>query len=612
MVPRFKLPDIPRQEFIFLVDRSGSMEGTTSRIGLAKKALVVMLRSLPAVGTDFNIFSFGSSCSALWKSGSRPYNQVTLDKATSHVDSMEANFGGTEVRAALEAIFAVRKTDKPTSVFVLTDGDAWDLNGVFSSVKSAVAASSSTTGAYLRIYTLGIGEASSTAMVEGIARVGNGASSFVTDGESFTGKTTRLLKAARAPLISNVHLEWPGKGQTQVLDEKDAGDGFEILSDVDSDETVAQNDGAASISLFDKDVDSLESVATTPLPKTFVTLFPPPAVQMSPHVIRGISPANRLYIYAIVSSPISSIPRSVTLSGELSSGDKVTLDVPVTLSHLRGSTAIHTLAARKLIQEWEDGQHNAELTEKGLDEYAIKENVKAEIIRLGKTYGIASTHTSFVAVDESEAEDARSKKASRRVRHGQSFDYEGEEVEDDDSMAMFDCSAGTSYGVKHLAPSPPQFRAKSIASGTRSKKASAMPSMRSMLSKVSSGRQELHLTAASPSPLPPFNSNVPSSDRLDRLARLQSFDGSFNASVIKLIGGDLKKVGDKLSAELDKEVKRKVVATILAMRYLEREMKGDKESWEGMWEKAKEFLVGVIGGEEGCEKIRAEADELVD
>lgn len=74
LVPRFKLPDVARQEFVFLVDRSGSMRG--SRMETAKKALVVMLRSLPASCTEFNIWSFGDRAEPLWAHGSRQYNQV--------------------------------------------------------------------------------------------------------------------------------------------------------------------------------------------------------------------------------------------------------------------------------------------------------------------------------------------------------------------------------------------------------------------------------------------------------------------------------------------------------------------------------------------------------
>jgi hypothetical protein len=36
---------------------------------------------------------------------------------------MGANYGGTEIRAALQAAFGSRDRDGPTSIFVLTDGE---------------------------------------------------------------------------------------------------------------------------------------------------------------------------------------------------------------------------------------------------------------------------------------------------------------------------------------------------------------------------------------------------------------------------------------------------------------------------------------------------------
>lgn len=42
---------------------------------------------------------------------------------TEHVDSMKADYGGTEMRAALSKVFESRTVTAPTAVFVLTDGE---------------------------------------------------------------------------------------------------------------------------------------------------------------------------------------------------------------------------------------------------------------------------------------------------------------------------------------------------------------------------------------------------------------------------------------------------------------------------------------------------------
>ncbi|KAJ7448428.1 von Willebrand factor type A domain-containing protein [Mycena galericulata] len=224
LVPRFKLPDLSRQEFVFLVDRSGSMRG--ERIDAAKKALVVMLRALPHQESLFQIVSFDDYPSFLWNGGSQPYDQQTLEEATRHVDGMRADYGGTQIWRALQECFEKRRLDRPMSVLVLTDGDAWDLDGVLNAVKSAGASAPAT--AYVRVSVLGIGNSASTAMCEGIARLGNGTCMMVGEEEetrvSFTGeKIVRILKAARTPPISNISVDWgraPGKEYTSEKPEK--------------------------------------------------------------------------------------------------------------------------------------------------------------------------------------------------------------------------------------------------------------------------------------------------------------------------------------------------------------------------------------------------------
>ncbi|KAF7345069.1 hypothetical protein MVEN_01670200 [Mycena venus] len=399
LVPRFKLPDLSRQEFVFMVDRSGSMDG--KRIEAAKKALVVMLRALPHQESLFQITSFGSLTTSLWPQGSKPYNQETLEEATRHIDTMRADYGGTEIRAALQHCFEARKLDRPMSVLMLTDGDAWDLDGVLTEVKSAVAAAPK--DAYLRVSVLGIGNSASTAMCEGMARVGNGTCMMVGEEETtFTGKIARMLKAAKTPPISNISVDW-GRSAAKVSNEKAATppdyDDFEIV------EGASEKPKKKTLNIFDETVDDPMDVDSTPAPPpppVVLAGFPP--AQQAPFKIQNLFPNIRLNAYAILQG--KSIPKTIAIRGSTVDGAEIELPIPVTISHLQNTPdappAVHALAARKVIQDLEDGQHALKATLANPDDAdLLARTVKASIVRLGKTYSIASTHTSFVAVDES-------------------------------------------------------------------------------------------------------------------------------------------------------------------------------------------------------------------
>ncbi len=312
LVPRFNLPEPPSQEFIFLVDRSGSMLG--KRITAARKALVIMLRSLPHKSTAFQIVSFGSTSSMLWPDGSMSYNQETLDDATKHVDNMRADYGGTEISDALSACFRARKADRPTNVIVLTDGDAWNNEVVFQAVEDAVGTAPK--NAYLRVFCLGIGNSASTAMCEGIARAGNGASMMVGEDEaSITGKIARLLKAARTPRVSNVHVDW---GKPTITSGSSEKEDFEVAKRVEddssSDSMSAPDEERAKkkrkLNIFDESADVVY-VDETPPPRPLPIDLPPPAeVQQSPVNLENFGPGFRLYVYAILQGRI---PPSVPL-----------------------------------------------------------------------------------------------------------------------------------------------------------------------------------------------------------------------------------------------------------------------------------------------------------
>ena len=66
-----ELMEVPG-EFIFVIDRSGSMDG--HRMELAKEALSLFVHSLPD-GCKFNVYSFGSIFERMFGDGAEPYNE---------------------------------------------------------------------------------------------------------------------------------------------------------------------------------------------------------------------------------------------------------------------------------------------------------------------------------------------------------------------------------------------------------------------------------------------------------------------------------------------------------------------------------------------------------
>lgn len=88
--PKF---DIPQSvcEFVFVVDRSGSMEGKF--IESAKQVLLLFLRSIP-MNCYFNIVGFGSTY-CYFSEKSVEYNQKNLDKSIKYVQKISADLIGT-------------------------------------------------------------------------------------------------------------------------------------------------------------------------------------------------------------------------------------------------------------------------------------------------------------------------------------------------------------------------------------------------------------------------------------------------------------------------------------------------------------------------------------
>lgn len=147
------------------------------------------------------------------------------------------------------------------------------------------------------------------------------------------------------------------------------------------------------------------SPATLNLPAGLPALAPPPLVRQAPHSLTKIFSGIRFTVFAITS--FRTIPTTVRLIAKLEGvpdPEKWTVDV-TKVRPFRDTNehsivpVVHTLAARKLIMELDDGVGPLPTPVSGDALLASEDDLrKAGIVRLGLTYQLVSKHTSFVAV----------------------------------------------------------------------------------------------------------------------------------------------------------------------------------------------------------------------
>ncbi|XP_076104568.1 von Willebrand factor A domain-containing protein 5A-like isoform X1 [Mytilus galloprovincialis] len=197
-----------KREFIFVIDRSGSMHG--DRMAKSKETLLLLLKSLP-MDCLFNVVSFGSNHTFLFKK-SEEYNERTLNDALAIQRRLDANMGGTEILRPLTQIYQQKaKKEYPRQIFLLTDGEVQNTNEVISLVKQ--------NAANTRVFTFGIGEGVSTSLIKGVANASNGKATFIRDKDNMHAKVMSVMKWAMEDCFCNGKVEWhlpPGNKVTTI------------------------------------------------------------------------------------------------------------------------------------------------------------------------------------------------------------------------------------------------------------------------------------------------------------------------------------------------------------------------------------------------------------
>ena len=189
--------------FIFLLDQSGSMSG--SSIKLAKEALILFIKSLPQ-GSKFKIIGFGSSYANYCQEGFYDYNEDRVQQAIKLVNSLSANLGGTDILNPLKFIYqedrkSTQVNNLPQNIILLTDGEVSNSRECCEYVKVFHES--------FRLCSIGIGSGVDFDFISKIAESGNGTSHLVPELNDLNETVINALNMSLKPYLSKVKVELP-------------------------------------------------------------------------------------------------------------------------------------------------------------------------------------------------------------------------------------------------------------------------------------------------------------------------------------------------------------------------------------------------------------------
>lgn len=185
-----------RNEVVFVIDRSGSMGG--SSMDEARTALRLCLRQLRE-GDRFAIVAFDDSVEA-FAPQMVPFTQATLQRADAWLSSVDAR-GGTEM---LVPLMQALELAKDGVLVVLTDGQVGNEDQILATFLDRRGGSSA------RVYSFGIGTNVSDALLRSLADRTGGAVEMIHPGERVDDKVVAQFARATAPRVTDLKISFRG------------------------------------------------------------------------------------------------------------------------------------------------------------------------------------------------------------------------------------------------------------------------------------------------------------------------------------------------------------------------------------------------------------------
>jgi len=201
-----------------VIDCSGSMGGTS--IAQARKAALEILNQLRPEDC-FDVTLFGSSFKHIFPK-MVPASSKHISEAWHRLDGLNAGMGGTEMEAAIDAVFALGGVEGKAAVLLITDGEIQE------HVKLVKRAQNSGH----RVFVVGVGTAVAETFLKSLATATGGACELVAPQEGMAERVLSQFHRMRQPKLGQLHIEWPvdPAWQTALPETVFAGDTVHVFA----------------------------------------------------------------------------------------------------------------------------------------------------------------------------------------------------------------------------------------------------------------------------------------------------------------------------------------------------------------------------------------------
>lgn len=192
----FEVPPAPMRTRIalgVLVDGSGSMNGDS--IASARRAVGGLLDGL-GPRDRLSLSCFGSR--VRHDLPPSPCASAVLAEARRCIAATDADMGGTEMAAALQAVFDRWRGEGAVDVLLITDGEIWDTDALVETARA---------GGH-RVFAIGVGSAPAEGVLRRLAEATGGACEFATPGEALEAAAARMLRRIRQAPRAGLRVDW--------------------------------------------------------------------------------------------------------------------------------------------------------------------------------------------------------------------------------------------------------------------------------------------------------------------------------------------------------------------------------------------------------------------